>query len=157
MRNPEVTAPNPGRRHPKLLVSPPEMTQEQWEWVLDSDHHVYAAEATSPNGSVMTRWIGTEDWQQAAENYLTAPHGCNRTHTVTVWDTPDRTDTATIRWNPTMQADMDEGRAEEAKKRADSLARDARASRREATNPTPEAPKPTEEPLTALERELLEG
>lgn len=162
----KVLAPNPGRRHLQLLVSPPEMTQEQWERVLDSDHDVYVAEVTNPHGGVVDRWIGNQDWEYAAEDYLTGGPGPRRgsvnfgprTHTVTVWATPDRyTPSDTLRWSPAMQADMDESRAREAQKQAERLARAARASRREVDNPTPDAPAPVEEPLTAWERELLEG
>jgi len=117
---------------------------------------VYVAEVTNTHGSVVDRWIGNQDWEYAAEDYLTGGPGPRRgsanfgprTHTVTVWATPDRaTPSDTLRWSPAMQADMDESRAREAQKQAERLARAARASRREATNPTPEAPVPSEEPL----------
>lgn len=149
-----VVAPNPGRRHPQLLTGPEEMTPEQWAWVTDSDHDVYAVEVTD-GSQIITRWIGAQDWEQSVEDYLTAAHGGHRTHTVTVWDGSSRTPTAAVRWTPMMQADMDEIRAREAQTRAAWLAVSARMSRQEATAPT-ENPYPTEEPLEDWERDLLQ-
>ena len=160
-----AVTPNPGRRHPQLLVSPTQMTPEQWAWVLDSDYDVYVAEVTDTDGQVVTRWVGNQDWEHGAESYLTRhPLGRRggihatdpRTHTVTVWATPDRNEpTDTIRWTPTMQADMDERRAAEARKHADRLDRIARASREQANNPTPDTP--AEEPIAKWEMALLNG
>ena len=146
----DVVYPKPGRRHPGLLVSPPEMTHAQWDWVLNSDYYVYVAEATDPDGKVMKRWMGNQDWEYGVHNYLTESAGYNKAHTVRVWDGPSD-EPAVYTWSPQMQAETDEERAREERRGATRMTRSGRLSRR-AAEPKP---KPAQEPLADWERELL--